>query len=249
LRSYGKDGVVDRIRSAGGEIYAITSEPQRLACQAADEWDLDFETVGDPHHEIASTCRDRGLLELFVNAETKLMSKAENSIYSHPKGYFQPGVLALASDGRVLYRWRGIPTRKNMGGATERPTAEYVFSRISGALSDSASSEERSDADLDLKPELDSRGIPWPLFVSLLVANGWFIAPKPFRYLHDGPSAAQRGRRALLRIPIFVAAWAFAFILLPAYWVGFILLGWVAWITPKIRFINRQFQNLPGANP
>jgi hypothetical protein len=249
LRSYGKVGVVERIRSAGGEIYAITSEPQRLGCQAAEEWDLAFETVGDPHHEILGTCRDRALLDLFVNTDTQLMSRMENSIYSHPKGYFQPGVLALATDGRVLYRWRGTPTRKNMGGATERPTAEYVYSCVSDALADFDSSTGRSDADLDVNPKLDSRGVPWPLFVSVLVANGWFIQPRPFGYLKDGPSAAQRGRRALLRIPVFLAAWAAAFMLLPVQWVGFILLGWVAWITPKIRFINRQFQNLPGANP
>jgi hypothetical protein len=53
---------------------------------------------------------------------------------------FQPGVLSLASDGRVLYRWRGRPTRKNMGGATERPTAEHVFNRVSSALAAASSS-------------------------------------------------------------------------------------------------------------
>ena len=47
-------GVVDAIRAAGGEVYAVTSEPQALAARAEEEWDLSFECVGDPHQEIAS---------------------------------------------------------------------------------------------------------------------------------------------------------------------------------------------------
>ena len=31
MRSYGKSGVVERIRAAGGEVYGVTSEPQELA--------------------------------------------------------------------------------------------------------------------------------------------------------------------------------------------------------------------------
>jgi hypothetical protein len=185
------------------------------------------------------------LLELFVNTRTVLMSANENSIYSHPKGYFQPGVLALNSDGRVLYRWRGTPTRRNMGGATERPTAEHVFDSVSRALEASTSSSEPVDAELDTKPKLDSRGIPWPLFVSLLVANGWFIEPRPFPFLSGGPTVEQRAKRALLRIPFFLAAWAVAFTQLPTLWVGLAFAGWAAWLTPRIRFINGQFQNLP----
>ncbi|MDX1736556.1 MAG: hypothetical protein R3228_19410, partial [Halioglobus sp.] len=79
--------------------------------------------MGDPHHEIATACRERGWLDIIVNPKTDLFEKDETSNFSHPKGYFQPGVLAIDDAGRVLYRWRGIPTRRNMGGATERPTA------------------------------------------------------------------------------------------------------------------------------
>jgi len=67
LRGYAKAGVVEKIRAAGGEIYAVTSEPQALATRAQAEWNLGFEAVGDPHHEIAGTCRDRGWLDLFSN--------------------------------------------------------------------------------------------------------------------------------------------------------------------------------------
>ena len=188
MRGYARDGVVDRIRAAGGEIYAITSEPQRLASMARDAWELAFESVGDPHHEISGACQERGWLELFVNHQTALMSSHENSTFRHPKGYFQPGVLSLDSGGRVLYRWRGTPTRKNMGGATERPTADHVFDNVSRALAVPPSSGEPVDAELDTKPRLDSRGVPWPLFMSLLVANGWFIKPKTFPFSSEGPS-------------------------------------------------------------
>lgn len=239
--------MVEKIRAAGGEIYAITSEPQKLASQAQTEWALEFESIGDPHHEISDACRERGLLDLFVNTRTDLMEDMENLIFRHPKGYFQPGVLALASDGRVLYRWRGIPTRKNMGGATERPTASYVFDSVERALADTGAAEARADAQLDLNPELDSRGIPWPLFVTLLVANGWFIKPKTFGYLPEGPSAVQRVKRAMLRVPLFIGAVGLAFVSLPSWLVGLALVAWAAWLTPQIRFIGSQFQNEAGS--
>ena len=100
-------------------------------------------------------------------------------------------------------------------------------------------------AELDRKPKLDSRGIPWPLFVSLLVANGWFIKPRPFGFMSHGPSVERRAKRAVLRIPFFLAAWGIAFAQLPIAWVGLALLGWAAWLTPHIRFINKQFQTEP----
>jgi len=238
--------VVEKIRAAGGEIYAITSEPQRLASQAQEVWELPFESVGDPHHEISDACRERGLLELFVNAETALMVGEAGPGFAHPKGYFQPGVLALDSAGRVLYRWRGRPTRKNMGGATERPTAEHVLRNVSRALEAGNSSGERMDAELDTKPELDFRGIPWPLFVSVLVANGWFVRPQVFAFVPGSPPIRKRFTRAILRIPLFIAAWVIALAQLPTLWVGLAFVAWAAWITPKIRFIGRQFQNEPA---
>ena len=100
MRGYRHDGVVDQIREAGGEIYAITSEPQRLASRAQDEWEFGFEAVGDPHHEISDTCRARNLLELFVNDKSDLMRL--DKTFSHPKGYFQPGVLAQSRNFNTL---------------------------------------------------------------------------------------------------------------------------------------------------
>ena len=43
-------GVVDKIREAGGEVFGITSEPQALAVEAEEAWNLNFPIIGDPHH-------------------------------------------------------------------------------------------------------------------------------------------------------------------------------------------------------
>ena len=235
------EGIVDEVRAAGGEVYAITSEPQRLADNAKENWELNFETLGDPHHEISAECVERDWLELIINRKTDLFEQDEDSGFSHPKGYFQPGVLAVDASGRVLYRWRGIPTRRNMGGATERPTAKHVFEKIYEAL---AANDKTADAELDRDPPLDMRGIPWPLFVSVLTANGWLIKPNTFAHLPNGHSLKTRFILATLRIPLFVAAWVAAFLLLPSIWAGVALAAYLLWITPKIRYINAQFQTV-----
>ena len=231
-----------RIREAGGEIYAITSEPERLAAQARSEWALDFETIGDPHHEISEACRDAGLLQIIVNPDTARFEEEEASPYRHPKGYFQPGVLALTADRRVLYRWRSRPTRKNMGGAIHRPTADHVFDRIAHALSTSSTSETWVDAELDLDPKIDSRGMPFWLVLMLQIANGWFLRPVTFGQGFGGRSVAVRMRLAALKSVLFIAAWIGAFIFLPAAWVGAALGGWIIWIAPKVRAISKQYQ-------
>ena len=44
----------------GGEVFGITSEPQSLAEEAEEAWDLSFPIVGDPHHEIREQLHSRG---------------------------------------------------------------------------------------------------------------------------------------------------------------------------------------------
>ena len=142
----------------------------------------------------------------------------------------------------VLYRWRSLPTRKNMGGATNRPTATHVLEKVSQALAGTSSSGAPADAALDTNPDVDSRGMPWPLFVPLLVANGWFLKPDTFGQAVGGPSAAQRMKRAALRIPIFVAAWIAALFFLPKALVGLAFAAWAAWLAPQIQRLSREFQ-------
>jgi len=228
------------VRAAGGEIYAISSEPQELAGKAATDWHLDFETVGDPHHEISGACRERGWIDLFVNERLEFLEASAGAgtlatdwAPTHPKGYFQPGVLALTGDGRVLYRWRAVPTHSNMGGATERPTAEHVWTGIARALESGANA---ADALLDTDPALDSTGIPWPLFASLLIANGWFVNARGFK-------SARHVLMAGVRLLAFAGAWIAAFAWLPTLPVAVVLAAWVAYITPKVRWVGQEFQD------
>lgn len=237
MRSYVDEGVTEKVRAAGGEIFAISSEPQALSSRAQAEWKLDFESVGDPHHEIRDLCRERGWLDLFFNERLSFLKRSAGDGRdwepTHPKGYFQPGVLVLSREGQVLYRWRGVPTHSNIGGAVARPTAAYVWSQIESALGDEA---RVTDAPLDEDPKLDFKGLPWAVFVPLLVANGWFLSPRGFKHSSHIPVAA-------LRVLGFAALWAVAFVWLPTLPTLFALALWAVFITPKVRWLSQEFQN------
>ncbi|MFK7898870.1 MAG: hypothetical protein AB8G23_23775 [Myxococcota bacterium] len=242
-----KSDVADQIRAAGGELYGVTSEPQSLADRAQAEWKLDFACVGDPHQEIPETARDRGWLEIFVQTRLDfLRQSAKDFEVTHPKGYFQPGVLVLSREGRVLYRWRSVPSRKNVGGAMVRPTAEHVWSEVQAALAAGRNMTDAPDASYDERPEMDAPETPWPLFASLLIANGWFLRPVAFAQETNGPTALAKIKRAAIRLVVFLALWVVAFATLPTLPVTAALVGWVAWITPKVVWLNREFQNLAG---
>ncbi len=231
------------MRARGGAVYAISSEPQTLADRAQAGWKLDFPCVGDPHHEIAAVCRERGWLDLVVNERLEFprsRAPAGNAwAPTHPKGYFQPGVLAVHADGRVLYRWRSIPTRRNAGGAIRRPLAGHVAREVEHRLAESGAT---GDAPLDESPPMDAQGIWWPLFVVLLVANGWFLRPRGF-------SSPARIPFAAVRLAAFVGAWVAAFVWLPMPLAALGLVGWLVFILPRIRWVQREFQSIVPPNP
>ena len=248
MRGYQKEGVVRAIRSAGGEIFGITSEPQTLASEAVGSWGLELPLVGDPHHQIADLCRERGWLDLYVNthADPRGMISRDVDPPVHPKGYFQPGVLALTREHRILYRWRGVPTRRNNGGATERPTPGHVWQQISQALA----AHGAPDGALDRPAAVDMKGIPWPLFVLLLLANGNFWRPKGFALQRRGPDDVEvRAKRAAGKLALFVAGWIAAFALLPVGWVLLALLAYAAIAAPGIVELNRAFQSVQSVQP
>jgi hypothetical protein len=236
--------VAEAVRAAGGAVFGLTSEPQTLASEAQRDWGVAFETVGDPHHEIADECRERGWLDLFVNEKIAFL-KGHRSWVAHPKGYFQPGVLALARDGRVLYRWRGVPTRWNAGGATTRPTPEHAWEKVRAALEQ----ETGEDAPLDHPESFDSRGPPWPLFVALLLANGNFLFPRGFGLIRGVPGDSNRRvLGALGKLVLFVGGWAAAFAFLPTGWVFGALALWALAVTPGIVHVHREFQSVREAS-
>lgn len=215
------------------------SEPQRLADDAKSKWDLNFETVGDPHQEIAEQCKEKGWLELFINTDASFITRTDERL-AHPKGYFQPGVLSIDCNRKVLYRWRSTPTRANIGGAVERPTASYVYQKVAESLEQVDNIE---DAQLDGKPELDSKGRPFPIFVTLLLANGWFIRPVPFLLTNSKLSPLQRIKRAARRIPIFLAVWIAAFLILPTNWVANAAIAYGVWVSVIVVTVFRGLQH------
>ncbi|MDJ0788877.1 MAG: hypothetical protein QNK05_18875 [Myxococcota bacterium] len=240
MRGYAKDGVLQKVRNAGGEIYAITSEPQTLARNAETDWETGLEHVGDPHQEIAGACAERGWLSLFTHdwgggGGGRFITK---DWVSHPKGYFQPGVLVVSRSGRVLYRWRCRPSRQNIGGAIARPTPAHVWKHVEAELEQPA---DAPDAPFDSDPELDAAPAPWPIFVTLLLANGWFLRPAPFDQ-RAGDSVPRRIRNAALRVPLFVAGWIAAGWLLPSWVVALAFAAWLAKVVPGILEVNRRFQ-------
>lgn len=226
----------------GGGVYAVTSEPQTLARDARENWGLSFETVGDPHHEIADELRRRGWLHLVVNDSDPLFGDIGIEWRQHPKGHFQPGVIAVARNGRVLYRWRSIPNRRNTGGATQRVLPAHVWRETRKAL---ALPADAPNAPLD-DPPVDRIAPPWPIFLGLLVANGNFLRARPFPMLRDGTPPQDRFKALPWKIAAFLAAWGAAFAWLPTGLVLLALAGWVAWITPSLRHVHQAFQNVQG---
>jgi len=176
---------------------------------------------------------------LFINADASFITRTDDRL-AHPKGYFQPGVLSIDSNKRILYRWRSVPTRANIGGAVERPTASYVYQKVAESLEQT---DRVEDAQLDGKPELDSKGRPFPLFVTLLLANGWFIRPVPFILTNSKIPVPQRIKRATRRIPIFLAVWLAAFLILPTNWVATAAIGYGLWLAIIVVTIFRNLQH------
>jgi hypothetical protein len=89
------------------------------------------------------------------------------------------------------------------------------------------------------------KGIPWPLFVLLLLANGNFWRPKGFALQRRGPDdVGARAKRAALKLALFAAAWIMAFALLPVGWVALALLVYLAIAVPGIVEMHRAFQSV-----
>lgn len=243
MRSYEDSGVVASIREAGGEAFGLTSEPQSLATEAEQTWEIGFPCIGDPHHEIRRACRANGFLDLFANQNYGHLWTRKWA--SHPKGYFQPGVLAVSSEGRVLYRWRLRPTRKNMSGAGQRPIPEYVWAEMQPLLAGGT-----ADAELDESPALAKRDRWWPYNIAIMLAHGWFLRTRAFPLARPGDRQSGKPQRMKWRIAVFVGAWIVAFNLLPTGWVALGLVAWGALALPAVVELHRQFQNIPeGGEP
>ena len=235
-----KQDIVDQVRAAGGEIYAITSEPQHLANQAHEDWGLTFENVGDPHQEISQVCSERGWLTLYANrGDTEFLQRGAEWKVEHPKGYFQPGVLAITNEHRLLYRWRSVPSEANLHGTLARPTATHVWNAVQEALS---AGDTAADAALDDDPVIDAAPPPRALFIAALLANGWFIRVKSLVYSPGVEVGPSRWPKILSRWLVFIAFWAIALWLLPAVVVGLGFAAWLAWVVRDTKRVMGKLQ-------
>jgi hypothetical protein len=221
-------------------VFGITSEPHSLAAEAEDAWDMSIPVIGDPHHEIREDLKARGWLEVFSNEDYGHLR--ERAWASHPKGYYQPAVIAIDKSGRVLYRWRCVPRYSNMSGAGARPEAGYTWDRIRAALS------SEGDAQPDEDPVMGAKDLSWFRFLLIMAAHGWFLRPKAFPLLRDGGKDSVSPRNAMRRVYLFLGAWILALLVLPASWVGIAAAIWMVALTPGLIEIHRQFQNEPDGH-
>jgi len=226
---------VDEIRQAGGEVFAITSEPNALAIEAEEDWKFGFTAVGDPHQEIRETCRARGWIDVYNNKDYGHLRHRPWA--RHPKGYYQPAVIALHRDGRILYRWRCIPNRNNMSGAGARPEARYTWNNIQSRLFKTGNSPH------DDEPLLGAKDLSWFRFLVILLAHGWFIRPRAFPLARPGDPERVSPNKMMPRIYLFTLTWLAALALLPLHWVVIGFVSWIAILTPGLMEIHRQFQN------
>ena len=227
--------MLDEIRQAGGQVFGISSEPQSLATEAEGEWGTQFPVVGDPHHEIREACSERGWLDVFYNEDSGHLR--ERKWASHPKGYYQPAVVAVHKTGRVLYRWRCVPKFSNMNGAGARPEAAYIWKKIQASLQDT------EDAALDTNPLMGSTEVGWFRFMLMLTAHGWFVRPKAFPLAREGDKSSANPASMTRRICGFIALWLVVFLMLPLKWFGIAVLTWLVVLTPGLIDIHRQFQH------
>ena len=103
------------------------------------------------------------------------------------------------------------------------------------------------DAPYDEAPQLDARTAPWPLFVMVLIANGWFWEPRVFNLQPGNPDSnnvLRRQRIALARLVIFCLLWIAAFVWLPTWLAAALLVAWGLKIWPGVRRIHKHFQHV-----
>ena len=178
-------------------------------------------------------CSERGWLTLYANrGDHEFLRRGADWEIQHPKGFFQPGVLALTNRQRVLYRWRSVPSAANLNGTSMRPTAAHVWASIDGAR---AAGDAAPDAVHDDNPQVDGGPPPRLLFFAAIIANGWFLRARSFMYSPGSAAIPERFKAAFTRWIPFLSLWIVAFLTLPPVLVGVALAGWLFWIVRDVR--------------
>ena len=66
----------------------VTSEPQYLADEAEQDWELNFKVVGDPHQEIRHALKEKNWLDVYSNDNWQHFGN-DRDWTRHPNGYYQ----------------------------------------------------------------------------------------------------------------------------------------------------------------
>jgi hypothetical protein len=103
-----------------------------------------------------------------------------------------------------------------------------------------------ADAAHDDNPEYDSAEVPWPLFIMMLLANGWFVKPAFFLLASGAIPVEVRQRTAMKRLAGFCVAWILAFTFLPIWLSALAAVAWCAWVTPFVLEINSRMPKEPA---
>ena len=91
---------------------------------------------------------------------------------------------------------------------------------------------------------------PLPIFIGLLLANGWFLGVRSFAYAPDAPPIQRRLAMAAFRLLLFVLAWIGAAMSLPPVPVALAFGAWALWVardTHRIFGKMRDHRELTGA--
>jgi hypothetical protein len=111
------------ISAAGGKVVAITAEPEEFLPETRKATGYTGEVIVDTENKIAAELKRREKLDVAITPKGG---------YAH--GMAQPAVLAMKSDGTVLFNWAIVPGVMNLGGAKDRPDLKQVWENVEAKL-------------------------------------------------------------------------------------------------------------------
>jgi hypothetical protein len=81
--------------------------------------------LSDPTHSLGTHLRTRSILDITVSPPITQLPANLKEEYTH--GMNQPGILFVASNGKVLYKDEIRPAEENRNGANNRPEPKLVW--------------------------------------------------------------------------------------------------------------------------
>lgn len=122
------------IKAAGGQILVVTSESQKYANEANKKWKLpSLQILGDPSCSLARHLKASGLLDVFISVPelaTDEWTARHPYMFAYTNGCAQPSTLVVSREKQVWFSHAVIPSRKNGGGAVDRPILSDVWREV-----------------------------------------------------------------------------------------------------------------------